>query len=276
MTLPFTRRFAGFRSHVHAGLFIPLLLVLTLIAVLHTLQSSSMDRASAQPLAAAAPILFSKIIYYLYFALLALVVQRHSLRLRLTRRTAVRWSVLHAATLVCSFLVHVALSDAVNELVLGAVRPASVLVLLFNHPAVWIETFAYAIFLLGFSLVEYQRVNRENEIRCVELEARLTQARLRELRTTIKPAFLFNTLDSILQLVRERRNQDANHVLSLLSDYLRTTVYGSERGESTAGEELRLLNHVIHVIETETQRIRVPSPGAPGESNGTMNGDTTQ
>jgi len=273
MTLPFTRTLTRFRSHLTAGLFMPLVLVLTLIAVVHTLQSISMERSAAGPLSGAVPVLFSNVIYYWYFAFLALVVQRHSRRLTLTRRTALRWSFVHAATLACSFLVHVALSGAVDELVLGAARPASVLVLLFNHPAVWIETFAYAIFLLGFSLIDSQRINRENEIRCAELEARLTQARLQELRTNIQPAFLFNTLDSILLLVRERRNQDANHVLSLLSDFLRTTVYGSERGESTVGEELRLLNHVI---ETETRRIRVPSRTAPREPDGPMNGDTTQ
>lgn len=271
MNASFAQRLSGARSRFDTSLFMPLALVLTLIAVLHALQTFSATHHAT--LGALPAILVSKLMYYWYFVLLAFVIQRHSRRVVFTRRTAFAWSAVHTATLVCSFLIHESLSVAIEGFVRGMPPPSSLVVLLFNNPAVWMEIFVYVIFLLVFSLLEFQRINRENELRCMQLEARLTKTKLQELRNNIQPAFLVTTLLSILSLVRERRNHDANHVLSLLSDFLRATVYDNDRDESTIEGEMHRLTTFI---ETEIVRIRVTGHDSPGMSDAPPHGGLPQ
>jgi two-component system, LytTR family, sensor kinase len=248
------KKIIAVRARFESGLFVPLLLLLALIAVINALQSYAPLHTGAGSLPLLLPILASKLVYYWYFVGLAMVIQWHSRRIPLNRQNVLRWSAVHLATLACSFLLHELLSLAIDTLLHEAGHSASLWVLLFSNSAVWIETFAYIMILLGFSLVAYQRINRENEIRCALLEARLTKTKLQELRSSIQPTFLFNTLQSILDLVRERRNHDANHVLSLLSDFLRTTVYDNDRDEITLAEEMRFLNQFIEIEQVRSRR----------------------
>jgi two-component system, LytTR family, sensor kinase len=254
MSTLLTKKMTAVRSRVDSSMFTPLLLILSLVAVVSSLQTYAAARAGSGTLPALIPILISKSAYYWYFALLASVIEAISRRIILTRWTALQWSTVHAGTLVCSFLLHEALSLAVDALVLGTHDSAGLMTLLFNDSAVWIETFAYVIFLLVFSLIEYQRINHENETKCSLLEARLTKTKLQELRNNIQPTFLFNTLQSIHALVREHRNHDANHVLSLLSDFLRTTVYDNDRDEIPLEEEMRFLGQFIEIEKVRSRR----------------------
>jgi LytS/YehU family sensor histidine kinase len=95
--------------------------------------------------------------------------------------------------------------------------------------------------------MEYRKKSLENEIKCSQLEVQLVRSKLQEIRSKIQPTFLFNTLQTILSLIRTHRNKDANHILSLLSDFLRTTVYDNEREEISLEEEVRFLNQYLEI-----------------------------
>jgi hypothetical protein len=239
------------RSGVRASVFTPLFFILSLVAMMHAVQVSASPGQNSGPFAA---ILASKLAYYWYFVLLAFIIEGHSRRYTLSRSTAVRWAFVHVCTLICSFLIHEALSVEIDAVLLNTRHPEALLPLLFNNPAVWIESFAYAIILLGFSLVEVQRITRESELTCSLLEARLTKTTLQELRNHIQPTFIINTLQSILVMVREGRNKDANRVLSLLSEFLRATVYDNERDEIPLEEELRFLGQLIEIEQVRSRR----------------------
>jgi LytS/YehU family sensor histidine kinase len=148
---------------------------------------------------------------------------------------------------VVSFFIHESLSLGADTLIWGTKLKATLLYVLFNNPSVWIETLVYILFLLSFSLMEYRRMSQENEIRCSQLEVQIIRSKLQEIRSKIQPTFLFNTLQTILELIRTHRNKDANHILSLLSDFLRTTVYDNERDEITLEEEMRFLNQYLEI-----------------------------
>jgi LytS/YehU family sensor histidine kinase len=139
------------------------------------------------------------------------------------------------------------LSLGVDSLIWGTKLKATIWYVLLNNPSVWIETFVYILFLLSFSLLEYRKISQENEIRCSQLEVQLIRSKLQEIRSKIQPTFLFNTLQTILALIRTHRNKDANHILSLLSDFLRTTVYDNERDEISLEEEVRFLNQYLEI-----------------------------
>lgn len=236
------------------NLFIPLFLILTLIAVVDASQSYYLHQPKVFSLSLLLRSTISKLIYYWYFILLGRIVQWYSKRIPLKRRTVFQWFCVHLTTLVFSFFIHETISLEIDATIGGNGLKASFFYLLFNNPSVWVELLAYVIFLLGFYLVEYRKISQENETRCLQLEMQLVKSKLQELRNRIRPTFLFKTLQTILELIQEKRNKDANNILTLLSDFLRTTVYDNEREEITLEEEMRFLNQYLEIEKVRRQK----------------------
>jgi two-component system, LytTR family, sensor kinase len=247
MTISLRKHIASSRAHLDLNVFIPLFLILTLIALVISIQAYSRIHTETASLPILFHILLSKLIYCWYFSVLALVVLWHSKHMQLTKKTFVRWFLIHLTTLMVSFFIHEMLTLGADALIWGTKPKATFMYVLFNNPSVWIETLVYILFLLSFSLIEYRRISQENEIRCTQLEVQLVRSKLQEIRSKIQPTFLFNTLQSILTLIHAHRNKDANHILTLLSDFLRTTVYDTRRDEITLEEEMRFLNQYLEI-----------------------------
>ena len=247
MTLPIRKYFAFSKDHLDLNIFLPLFFILTLIALVHSLQSFYTLQTGNASGSVLFTILLSKLIYYWYFSLVAFVIQYHSKWIRLSRQTFVRWLFIHLTTLALSFFVHELLSLSTGRLIGGIRLKATLWYIVFNNPSVWIEMLVYILFLLTFTLIEYRKMSQENEIRCAQLEVQLIRSKLQEIRNKIHPSFLFNTRQTIQECVRLQSNKDANHILSLLSDFLRTTVYDNERDEITLEEELRFLNQYLEI-----------------------------
>jgi LytS/YehU family sensor histidine kinase len=100
-------------------------------------------------------------------------------------------------------------------------------------------------------MIEYQNLSQKNAIKYSQLEVLLIKSQLQELRSLIHPQFLFNTLQSISDLLDTNQNKKANQILSSLSIFLRKTVYDTERDEATLGEEIDFLRQYL-----EIERIR--------------------
>ncbi len=87
---------------------------------------------------------------------------------------------------------------------------------------------------------DYYRKYRERELRAVELEKRLAQAKLQALQMQLNPHFLFNTLHSISSLMH-KDVEAADKMMTRLSDLLRAALEGAETQEVSLREELNLL-----------------------------------
>jgi len=87
---------------------------------------------------------------------------------------------------------------------------------------------------------DYYRKYRERELRAVELEKRLAQAKLQALQMQLNPHFLFNTLHSISSLMH-KDVEAADKMIIRLSDLLRAALEGAETQEVSLREELNLL-----------------------------------
>jgi two-component sensor histidine kinase len=79
------------------------------------------------------------------------------------------------------------------------------------------------------------------------LNEQLSKAQLNALRRQIEPHFLFNTLNAIAGLVREKRNDAAVSMIAGLSDFLRHIVEDSERQEVSLGEELEFVQKYLDI-----------------------------
>lgn len=95
--------------------------------------------------------------------------------------------------------------------------------------------------------IDYYRKYREREYLASQLEAQLAQAQLDSLRMQLHPHFLFNTLNGIVGLVRDNRNQAAVSMLVGLSDLLRHALEHSNRQEVELKEELNFIKLYLDI-----------------------------
>ena len=127
--------------------------------------------------------------------------------------------------------------------------------LLTNFP--WAVALYFAV--LGcIHAVTYYREARERESQQARLAAQLSEAKLSALRMQLNPHFLFNSLNAITVLVRDRKTQDASRMLELLSAVLRQVLQNEKRQQVTLQEELRFIERYLAIEEVRfSDRLKV-------------------
>src|SRR5215831_10482356 len=121
-----------------------------------------------------------------------------------------------------------------------------------------LDLFTYGA-ILGIGLAaDYYRKYRENELQSAELRAQLSQAQLEALRLQLQPHFLFNTLNSIVGLIRNAENKDAIRMTTGLSDLLRHALERAGRPEVSLREEVGFLEHYLDIQQMRfSDRLKV-------------------
>jgi two-component system, LytTR family, sensor kinase len=100
--------------------------------------------------------------------------------------------------------------------------------------------FYWGVLAFGHGLELQQRYKHE-ELKAVQLEARLVEAELKVLREQLHPHFFFNTLNTVAVLVRERKHDEAVTLIARLSSLLRLSLDRTRLHEVTLREELEFL-----------------------------------
>jgi LytS/YehU family sensor histidine kinase len=100
----------------------------------------------------------------------------------------------------------------------------------------------YAVLVAAAHGVEYYRRSRERE----QLEARLAETRLQLLSMQIQPHFLFNTLNTIAELVHEDPDS-ADTMITGLSDLLRRALDLGTTQQIPLSAELELLSRYLDI-----------------------------
>ncbi len=111
--------------------------------------------------------------------------------------------------------------------------------------------FSYVILYATILLISYMLDSRERlaiqQTETSRLSEQLSKAQLSALRRQIEPHFLFNTLNAIAGLVREKRNDAAVSMIAGLSDFLRRVLEDSNRQEVPLGEEMEFLQKYLDI-----------------------------
>jgi LytS/YehU family sensor histidine kinase len=100
--------------------------------------------------------------------------------------------------------------------------------------------------MVGYMLDSRERLALQ-QTEAARLNAELSKAQLNALRRQIEPHFLFNTLNAIAGLVRERKNDVAVVMIAGLSDFLRRVVEDSNRQQVPLGEELEFAQKYLDI-----------------------------
>ncbi|HZQ93717.1 MAG TPA: histidine kinase [Candidatus Sulfotelmatobacter sp.] len=123
----------------------------------------------------------------------------------------------------------------------------------------------YALILLVGHVLDSRARMAHQQTETARLNEQLSKAQLSLLRRQIEPHFLFNTLNAIAGLVREKRNDDAVSMIAGLSDFLRRVVEDSNRQQVPLGEELQFALKYLDIQKVRfAERLQV-SVSVPSE-----------
>src|SRR5215475_11031651 len=121
----------------------------------------------------------------------------------------------------------------------------------------------YALILfVAHTLRSREQIARQ-QTETARLNEQLSKAQLSALRRQIEPHFLFNTLNAIAGLVRERRNDAAVDMIAGLSDFLRRVIDESGKQQVPLGDEMEFLQKYLDIQKVrfaERLQVRVEVP----------------
>jgi hypothetical protein len=112
--------------------------------------------------------------------------------------------------------------------------------------------------------IDYYRKYREHEFMATQLEAQLANAQLESLRMQLHPHFLFNTLNGIVGLVRDNKNEAAVNMLVGLSDLLRHALEYSDQQEVALKDELGFTKLYLNIQQMRfSDRLQIETAVEP-------------
>lgn len=112
---------------------------------------------------------------------------------------------------------------------------------------------AYLAVLGGGWAVYWFALHRSGEVASARLEAQLSDARLAALRQQLHPHFLFNSLNAVTVLVRDRDWEGAEHAVHLLAGLLRDALRTGGPDRVPLARELDFVSRYL-----ELEKLRFP------------------
>jgi two-component system, LytTR family, sensor kinase len=109
------------------------------------------------------------------------------------------------------------------------------------------DVILYGVILLVGSMLDSRERLARQQTETARLNEQLSKVQLSALRRQIEPHFLFNTLNAIAGLVREKRNDDAIRMIAALSNFLRRVVEDSGRQQVPLSEELEFTQQYLDI-----------------------------
>lgn len=122
-------------------------------------------------------------------------------------------------------------------------------IMLYRYPMEFSnDLLSYTVFVTVFYFFERLRIAQAQQLAAAELQTKLVQAQLENLRLQLQPHFLFNTLNTISSVMYEDvRAADA--MVMQLADLLRLTLQASRSHEIPLAEELEIARLYLDLMQ---------------------------
>jgi two-component sensor histidine kinase len=172
------------------------------------------------------------------WALLSPVVAYLATRYPLDRRWPLRHASIHLAAGITLAIVKTAAERALFAWLTGVW-------LYWLISTLALQLFVYAAIVAATHGLHYYWRSRKHE----QLEARLTQTRLQLLTLQLQPHFLFNTLNTIAEMVHEDPDK-ADYMITSLSSLLRRALELGATQEISLERELELLTQYLEIQQS--------------------------
>ncbi len=190
------------------------------------------------------PLFCTEFVSWLPWAFATPLIVHFARRFPLFRGASPRSVVVHLATF--------AVVSAVTE------AWSSLLIVLFNpwHDRRWPTfvdtwvislTFQILTFVIVYTLIVMVTLFMDARARMARQNEELSKAQLASLRRQMEPHFMYNTLNSIAGLVRDRREGAAVNMIVGLSEFLRRASEDSHRSQVSLREEVEYLRRYLDI-----------------------------
>jgi two-component system LytT family sensor kinase len=110
------------------------------------------------------------------------------------------------------------------------------------------DLLGYTVIVLVYYFLERLRIAQAQQLAAAELQAKLAQAQLENLRLQLQPHFLFNTLNTISSVMYEDVPA-ADAMLTQLSELLRLTLRTANSHEIPLAQELEITRLYLQIMQ---------------------------
>jgi two-component system LytT family sensor kinase len=187
-------------------------------------------------------------------------------RFPLERRKWVRSILVHVLAAPCVSLVHAVITTGLNPWVWPDMTSPQTYSHAFERSffmSVSDDIFIYWTVVFVVQGWIYYRRFRDRELRTSVLETQLARAQLQALKVQLHPHFLFNTLNSVSELMHQDVRV-AERVITRLSDLLRMTLENIGTQEVTLRDEFEFVKGYLEIEQMRFQdRLKVTYEVAP-------------
>jgi two-component system, LytTR family, sensor kinase len=187
---------------------------------------------------------------YSFFILLPLAFHFAHIYL-FERKGWLRQSVMHLATGVGFSIAHTTLMAQSRRVLapLMGLGPYDYGIMTYRYPMEFSNDFIAFTFIIGlYYFFQRMRLAQARELAAAELQTKLAQAQLENLRLQLQPHFLFNTLNTISSIMYEDVGA-ADAMINQLSDLLRLTLRVSRAHEIPLSEELEITRLYLDLMQ---------------------------
>lgn len=197
---------------------------------------------------------FNVFLWWIWLLFVPLITWIHA-RLSNRKGTIIYWITLaFFAPLFIVFIRQLLASFVITEILQGYKNFVELIrIRLFSNVWIWLDYGMYYAILVSITIFDVYTQGSNTEKKLLELTTQLYNSQIKALESQIHPHFLFNTLNTLSTLLLKHDKVQTQRMLTLLQNYLSTTLKEPFPSEVSFAEELKSINDYLQIEKVRFQ-----------------------